>query len=176
MDIGSFGPCYERGWARAPRPKGKMYEFLEYRVEDSMALSPVTVSSVATLTVAQEIFEKHDFNALPVVDSDGELVGVLTKLDVLRAFRFTESSVFPSYERIMASAVGEAMQRDVETETPRTPLTRVLERLVARGYKAFVVLEDRKPVGMISREDVLTAIRRATSGEPGSESIVFDWV
>jgi CBS domain-containing protein len=151
-----------------------MYEFLSYRVEDAMTPSPVTVTSTVTLAEAQEIFEKCDFNALPVVDTDGELVGVLTKLDILRAFRFTDQSMFPSYERIMASTVGDAMQCEVETVTPRTPLTRVLEQLVQRGYKAFVVLEGQQPVGMISREDVLGAVRRATSGEPGSGSIAFD--
>src|SRR3990172_8916753 len=52
---------------------------------------PVTIAPGATLAEAERVFEKRDFNGLPVVGAGGELVGFLTKLDVLRAFRFTEA-------------------------------------------------------------------------------------
>jgi len=129
-----------------------VYEFLSYRVEDAMSTDLVTIRPDATVAEAEAIFEEHDFNALPVVDDDGRLVGILTKLDLLGAFRFTPDRVFPPYERIMHRRVGE-------------PLTRVLEILVRTRFKSLVVLEDRRPVGMIAREDVLRALRRAASGE-----------
>lgn len=141
-----------------------MYEFLDYRVCDAMTAGPVTVGPDATLAEAEAVFDRHEFNALPVVDGDA-LVGVLTKLDVLKAFRFTPDHVFPPYEELMTRPVRGVMTRDVATVTPRTPLTRVLQKMLDTRNKSFPVLEDDRLVGVIAREDVLRALRRAAAGE-----------
>lgn len=142
-----------------------MFEFLDYRVCDAMTSSPITVSEVTSLAEAEAIFEAHDFNTLPVVDAAGRLVGVVSKLDLLKAFRFTERSMFPPYEQIMSAPVSSVMTREAETVTPRTPLTRVLERLVALRTKSLPVVIDHELVGVISREDVLRSLRAAVAGE-----------
>jgi CBS domain-containing protein len=142
-----------------------MYEFLDYRVCDAMTRDPVTVAPETSLAEAEALLEQHDFNALPVVGPARELLGVVTKLDLLRAFRFTDQHMFPPYEEIMARPVREVMVSEVTTVTPRTPLTRVLETLVRMRTKSLPVVEDGAVVGMIAREDVLQALRRAVAGE-----------
>jgi CBS domain-containing protein len=89
----------------------------------------------------------------------------VTKLDLLRAFRFTDDHMFPPYEQVMAEPVRQVMTTDATTVTPRTPLTRVLETLVRTRMKSLPVVEDERVVGMIAREDVLAALRRAVAGE-----------
>lgn len=156
------------GTAVAAEPgagEGRVYDFLDYRVEDVMTTSPVTVASSSSLVDAEVLFEMHDFNALPVVGGDGELVGVLTKLDLLRAFRFTDDQVFPPYDEIMRRPVSELMSREPATVTPRAPLTRVLEKLVRTRNKSFPVTDGHELVGMVAREDVLRGLRRAVAGE-----------
>jgi CBS domain-containing protein len=143
-----------------------MYEFLNYRVEDVMTSPAVAISPEASLADAQELFERHDFNTLPVMDANGVLVGVLSKLDVLAAFRFTEDHMFPPYEEIMKRLVRDEMATELYTVTPRAPLTRVLEKLVREGVKSFPVVDGDRLVGMVAREDVLGALRRASAGEP----------
>ena len=142
-----------------------MYEFLDYRTCDAMSGDPVTVAPETSLAEAEAILERRDFDALPVVGAGRELLGIVTKLDLLRAFRFTDQHVFPPYETIMARPVREVMVTDVTTVTPRTPLTRVLEILVRLRTKSLPVVEDGGVVGMIAREDVLRALRRAVAGE-----------
>lgn len=142
-----------------------MYEFLDYLVEDVMTAEVVTIGPDATVGEAQRLFEQHDFNTLPVVDGDGVLLGVLSKLDVLAAFRFTEDHMFPPYEEIMKRRVRDEMATEVYTVTPRAPLTRVLEKLVREGVKGFPVVDGDVLVGMVSREDVLAGLRRAAAGE-----------
>lgn len=142
-----------------------MYEFLDYLVEDVMTAPAVTIGPETSLAQAQELFQERGFNALPVVDDAGRLLGVVSKLDVLAAFRFTPDHVFPPYDEIMKQPVSEEMAREVYTANPRTPLTRVLEKLVKEGVKSFPVLDDDRVVGVVSREDVLSGLRRASGGE-----------
>jgi CBS domain-containing protein len=142
-----------------------VYDFLDYQVEDVMTTSPVTVAPSLSLAETQALFEKHDFNAMPVVEEDGELIGVITKLDLLRAFRFTEEEVFPPYDQIMQRPVAELMSREPATVTPRAPLTRVLEKLLSSRHKSFPVVDGRQLVGVVAREDVLRGLRRAVAGE-----------
>ena len=56
-------------------------------VHEVMTLQPVTVTRRATIGELMGEFDRHDFNALPVVDAGDVLVGIVTKLDVLRALR-----------------------------------------------------------------------------------------
>ena len=50
-----------------------------------------------------------------------------------------------------------------ETVHPDTPLTRVLEKLVSTRWKSLPVVQDGRVVGIVSREDVLQALRRVAA-------------
>ena len=140
-----------------------MYEFLDYRVSDVMTEQPITVGPRSTLADVEAIFEEHEFNGLPVVGSDQELLGLVTKLDVLKAFLFDDDHMFPPYEEIMQQRAASVMTTDPLTVTPRAALTRVLEKLVRGRFKSLPVVDDGRVVGMIGREDVLMALREATA-------------
>jgi CBS domain-containing protein len=140
-----------------------MYEFLGYQVQDVMSI-PVSIAPQATLAEAEQLLETRGFNALPVVTREGQLVGVVTSLDLLKAFRFTEESMLPPYDQIMQRTVESVMSREPETVRPRTPLTRVLEKLVATRDKSFPVVDEDRLVGVVAREDVMQALRRANAG------------
>jgi CBS domain-containing protein len=142
-----------------------MYEFLEYQARHVMTRGPETIEPTASLAQAEAIFDEHDFNALPVVEADGRLVGIFTKLDLLGAFAFTPDSIIPAYEERMRSPVGEHMSRELVTVAPDSPLTRVLQKLVRTRNKSLPVVEDGQLVGIVAREDVLTALRRAAAGK-----------
>lgn len=131
-----------------------------------MTADAICVAPETPIREAERIFEKHDFNGLPVVDAAGALVGVVTKLDLLAAFCCPDDQVLASYERVMDAPVSSAMTRDVRTVCPRTPLARALEKMVDAGVKSFPVVDGDRLVGVVAREDVLRALRRATSGLP----------
>lgn len=145
-----------------------MYEFLDYQVQDVMS-KPVAVAPDATLAEVERLLEEHDWNGMPVV-AHGRLVGFVTSLDLLAAFDFSPDSTLPPYEQIMQRHVASVMTRHPETVTPRTPLTRVLTKLVETRAKSFAVVDpDDRLVGMVAREDVMRAILRANAGEsPGA--------
>ena len=140
-----------------------MYEFIRYQVQDYMTGEPRTVTAGTALRELQALFDRHDFNGVPVVDGDGRLDGLATKLDLLKAFTFTPATMVPHYDTIMDRQVEEIITREPITATPDLPLTRVLQRMVDLRSKAFpVVDDDQRVVGVIAREDILRALRDAT--------------
>jgi CBS domain-containing protein len=142
-----------------------MYEFLKYRVQDVMS-SPVVVKADATLGEVEMVLEKNGFNALPVVDDEAHLVGIVTSLDLLKAFAFGEGSILPAYEDIMRKPITGILTSEPLTVPPRQDLTRTLEKMVATRNKSFpVVDDDGRLVGVVAREDVMRALRRADTGE-----------
>jgi len=140
-----------------------MYEFLDYRVEDVMSRA-VTVRPEATLAEVEALLEKNGFNSLPVVDAGERLLGVVTSLDLLRAFAFPEDTILPRFSDVMERPVSSVMSRDAQTVCPRTPLTRALAKLVDTRNKSFPVVDDDRVVGIVAREDVMLALRRAQEG------------
>jgi len=56
-------------------------------VEDIMSRPPIALTHEATLDDALLLFDRHSIGALPVVDHDGRIVGIITVRDVLGAYR-----------------------------------------------------------------------------------------
>jgi len=140
-----------------------VYEFLDYRVQDVMN-RPLTVGPEASLADVEQLLEKHGYNALPVVDAGERLLGLVTSLDLLRAFDFAEDTILPPYEQVMQRRVEEVMTRDVLTVCPMTPLQRVIEKIVDTRNKSFPVLDGDRVVGVVAREDVMLALRQGVEG------------
>lgn len=130
-----------------------------------MTTDVVAIRPDTPLAEAEALFDRHDWNALPVVDPQGDLVGWLTKLDVLKAYAFTPESMVPPYDEIRKRPAASLMTREPASVTPDLPLTRVLHRLLETRNKSFPVLEGERLVGVIAREDVIRALRKAASGD-----------
>ena len=150
-------PIEQTGGAAAPRRAS--YGFLGLKVADAMTREVVTIAPGTELQEIEAIFERHSFNGVPVIDDADRLLGVVTKLDLLRAFAFSERTIVPHYEELSHLTAERVMSRDPCTVAPELPLTRVLEELVRTRYKSFPVVEHGRLVGMVSREDVLAALR-----------------
>ena len=139
-----------------------MYEFLKYEVRDAMTTNPVVISPQTTLREIEALFEIRDFNGVPVVDAQHRLLGMVTKFDVLKAFSFDAQSLVPDYETIMQQPAETVMTVEPVSVETRLPLSRLLQKLVDLRVKSLPVVEQGRLVGMIAREDVLKALRRAT--------------
>jgi len=121
-----------------------------------------TVTRQTTLRELEALFEKHDFNAFPVVEGR-EMVGLVTKFDFLKTFAFTTGQMLPHYDELMSRTVGEVMTEAVVHVEPAAPLTRVLQLIVNLKARSFpVVAPDHHLVGIISREDIMRALEEAT--------------
>ncbi len=140
--------------------------------------SEIMTSPVVTIApdrpvseAAAEMLDKN-IGSLVVVDTGGQFIGLLSESKYL-----PEESVMPflrqSVLRILGSElgdpenieeviretrstlIGDAMNKDVKTISPGTHLAEVAKIMVGSGVHHLPVLVDGKPVGMISRHDLL---------------------
>jgi len=143
-------------------PGGLMYRFLQCMAGQYMTRDVTTVTRDVMLRDLEALFEKHDFNSFPVVE-EGQKLGIVTKFDFLRAFAFTTGQMVPHYDELMKRPVAEVMTEAVVHVEPTAPLTRVLQLMVSlRAHSFPVVGAERQLMGIISREDVMRALRDVT--------------
>ena len=130
-----------------------------------MTRAVTTVARQTTMRELEKLFEKHDFNSFPVVE-DEKMLGIVTKFDFLRAFAFTTGQMVPHYDELMRRPVAEVMTEAVVHVEPTAPLTRVLQLMVSLKNRSFPVIGlDRQLLGMISREDLMRALKEATQDD-----------
>ncbi|WP_027577797.1 CBS domain-containing protein [Bradyrhizobium sp. Ai1a-2] len=135
-----------------------MYKFLELTAADYMTREPKTVSRDMTMAKLCERFEKEDFNTYPVVDG-AQVVGMVSKFDLLSCFVFTPARILPRYEDLMQKTTADVMTSEFIYVVPETRLTRVLELMINHRLRSIPVLEGERLAGIISREDVMRALR-----------------
>ncbi|SPF50968.1 Mg/Co/Ni transporter MgtE [Candidatus Desulfosporosinus infrequens] len=106
-----------------------------------------TIAADDTIHKALEIMNNMNFNGMPVVNSDDQLVGMVVKSDVYRFL--IQQGHFDSYpiERVMSKSVITAeVNEDIGV---------VAKRLRESNIVAIPVLENAKVVGIISLENLV---------------------
>ncbi|MDH7509408.1 MAG: CBS domain-containing protein, partial [Methanomassiliicoccales archaeon] len=101
------------------------------------------------------LFDKYDYNGFPVV-RDGYLVGIVTKLDLLKTFSPGKSVSKTDLLKLFAENVGEIMRRAVISINVDDDLKKAIEYMVEFKLRSLPVVDNEgKLVGMISRKDVM---------------------
>jgi CBS domain-containing protein len=146
-----------------------MFKFLELVVNDVMTADPLTIEPKAPLAKLRSLFDTFEYSGLPVV-VEGELVGWVTQLDLLKALLPTPGGSIPDYDEILARPVWSVMNPYPEVVAPEDPLQRVLARMIDTRYRSFPVVASDRLVGVIAREDILKGLRVELRGLKGAGS------
>ena len=140
-----------------------MYKFLEQTTDGHMTRNVKTVSRDLNMLELSEMFERDDFNSYPV-EEDGQVVGIVTKFDILKCFAFTPSQMVPRYQDLMNRKVADVMTPEFIYVSPDTRLTRVLQIMVEHRIRSIIVLDSaQKLVGIVAREDVIAALKETAN-------------
>ena len=124
-----------------------------------------TVSCDATIGELNDLFASDDFNAYPVVDQL-EVVGLVTKFDVLKCFALALGSMAPRYDELMKRTASDVMIHEFIYVGATTKLVRVLQLMIEHQLRSIPVMDaDQRLVGIISRENIMQAIRDCMRGE-----------
>ena len=120
-----------------------------------------TVTREATVRELGDMFGRDDFNTYPV-EEDGQIVGIVTKFDMLKCFAFTPNRMLPRYADLMNRTVADVMASEFIYVRPDTKLTRVLQLMVEHRIRSVPVIDgDNRLAGIIAREDILKALAAA---------------
>ena len=132
------------------------------RVEDVMSSRPKTVGPTMPVRELQRFFTSYKFNAFPVVNDAGILLGIVTKLDLLRIFRHDRARLRPSLAEGWADHVEDIMRRRVVTLGPRDSVATTIDHMLASRLRSLPVVERHggkdRLVGIVSRGDVIRAL------------------
>lgn len=141
-----------------------MYRFLQQTVADYMTRTVKTVTRGTTVRELNRMFERDDFNTYPV-EEDAQVVGLVTKFDVLKCFAFTPSHMMPRYDDLMDRTVADIMTTAYIYVSADTKLTRVLQLMVEHRIRSIPAIDgDHRLVGIVAREDVLRALAACVGG------------
>ena len=130
-------------------------------VGEVMSRDPVSIGAGETLASAARTMSRRRLKRLPVVDSDGRLVGLISRGDVLRAAgeAFPSSAPAGAVESRSASTVAEIMRTDVPTTDSDADLATLLDTVAStRLNRAVVVDGERKVLGVVSDADVIRSL------------------
>ncbi|MGY1744189.1 CBS domain-containing protein [Blastococcus sp. SYSU D00695] len=137
------------------------------QVRDVMTRDVVTVGPDTSAKYAGEVLADRGFAALPVVDADGSLVGIVAEADVLRDRLPRDPRLHlrrepgPEPGRVLPLLVRGVMTADVETVAPEADLSDVARLFVDDRLRSVPVLDgSRRLVGIVSRRDLLRALVR----------------
>ncbi len=116
-----------------------------------MTSNPVWISDSASLAEAAGALESHKISGLPVLDAGGELVGVLSQTDLIRARANPDLlSVWPGL------SVGQVMTRPAITIAAAATLSQAAALMDERRVHRLVVTDEAcKPIGIISASDLV---------------------
>jgi CBS domain-containing protein len=116
------------------------------RVQELMTERPRAVRADAGIDEAAQIMELEDVGALPVVDDEGRLLGIVTDRDI--AVRAVSRGRGPS------TPVGEVASNDLITVTPDDDLDAALDQMARHRVRRLPVVQGETLVGMLAQADV----------------------
>jgi CBS domain-containing protein len=142
------------------------------RAIDVMVRDVVTVSRDTDVAEAINLLAERDVSALPVLDKDGNLVGVLSEADLIhRAEIGTEkhrpwwleavtggSTLAEEFAKSHGKKVGEVMTDAVISVAEETPLSEIAALFERKRIKRVPVVKDGKLVGIVSRSNLIQAL------------------
>ena len=127
----------------ANRPENFLEEIL---VKDVMSSDVKTIEYNRSVKTAAYIMLKYGIGGLPVLDENGELVGIITRSDIIRAFAERYKGVF---------RVEEIARKDVTIARKSHSLSYVVKLVnTDPSAKVIVVDDEGKPIGVITRRDI----------------------
>lgn len=132
-------------------------------VLDVMTPSPITVAPDATVAELMALLDRHDFDALPVVDRGGVLCGIVTKLELLRLIRPAPDMEFSDSRTLATTRVEQIMRRGIVAVWPEDSVLKAADLLLEMRFRTLPVVRQERAgavvVGVVSLGDLLRNFR-----------------
>ena len=145
------------------------------KVREIMETDVITVKPDDTVKDLAELMTKNNISGLPVVDDEGNLVGVVTEGDIIledaelhfpHYIQFLDSIIYldsvrkfeERLRKAVGAKVGDLMTTDMLTVTPDMSVREVATIMADNNVNRVPVLEGDRLVGIVARADIVRAI------------------
>ena len=150
------------------------------QAQDIMARDVLTVMPTTKIDVALDLLLQRKVSGLPVLNEDGQLVGIITEGDMLRRFetgtgerhrsKLLSFLIGPGKEadefvHSHSRVVSDLMTPEVAVVHETSTLDEVVSVMEKRHVRRVPVVRGEKLVGIISRADLLRALAQKLAGE-----------
>jgi CBS domain-containing membrane protein len=132
------------------------------RVRDAMTPDVTTLQRNDKLTLAEDVMQLGRIRHLPVLEDDGELVGIVSQRDLFRS-ALSQALGFGAHAQrklLDTLVVKDVMGTEVITTTPDTPLVEAARVLTERKIGCLPVIEAGRLVGIITEGDFVALVAR----------------
>jgi CBS-domain-containing membrane protein len=134
------------------------------RAREFMTSPVVTVAPDAAVKDVARLLLRHAISAVPVVDADGHLVGIVSELDLLLGDVPADPTAHVMPPEPEAGApphvVADVMTRGVVAVSEETDAADVARVMREASLKSIPVVRGEDVVGIVSRRDLLRSIAR----------------
>jgi predicted transcriptional regulator len=160
------------------------------KVEDVMTADVVVLRPDMSIDESVRILAEKGISGSPVVDTEGEIIGMLTETDILNALKvkykkmemvypslslvsvsFIESladkEVLEAFKEIASSKVFQLMERDIVTVDKGSELSEVVHMMMLKGVNRIPVMDKGRMVGIVSRADIIKGLAQSDLFESG---------
>jgi CBS domain-containing protein len=137
------------------------------RAKDVMRAQVQCVSETTTLRELSRAFRRYGITTIPVVNEEGELVGVVSEADLLRTMLPNYAELQDNVQYMMdveyledrAQSVEDRPVRDIMVKgaisvDENAPLMRLISLFLLKSSSHIPVVHDRRIVGVVTRTDI----------------------
>lgn len=132
-------------------------------VRERMTANPIVVHPETAFDEAFQLLREKKIRRLPVVDQNGNLVGIVVEKDLLRVSPSpaTSLSIFEIHGLLAKLQIKEVMTKRVITVGEDCPLEEAARIMVEHKIGSLPILRDKKVVGIITETDIFKVMTEA---------------
>lgn len=144
------------------------------KAADIMFEGVISATPNHTVQDAARLMLENGVSALPVIDAEGKLVGIVSESDLMRHVDadtdhhrswwlralMGQEGLADEYIRENARRIVDVMTKTVITASPDMPVRELADTLERNGIKRVPIIRDGKVVGIVSRANLLRALAR----------------
>lgn len=145
------------------------------KIREIMTPDPITLGPETEIVPAARLLLEKRINGAPVVDGQGNLIGILCQSDLIAQQKkiplpsvflladsilplVSQKNIEKELKKIAALRVAEAMTPDPVTVGPEMELEEAATLMVDRNFHTLPVVENGRLVGVVGKEDILRTL------------------
>lgn len=129
-------------------------------IQEIMSSDVISANQQTTLGKLKLLMEECLFSHIPIVGDNNKLIGIVSKIDMLKAFWQKADDKENSSKQLATIQAKDMMQSNVVSVKNNATINQAIDILMDRNFHSLPVVNDHgQLVGMITTNDLLLELR-----------------